>query len=84
MEKFTDGGLVALAERNRVKNSKIDIWNTFASFLRCTHYITLMILKTKWRLNCLKEKENKTYRKNFMVDEDRLVDYKKEIRILEY
>lgn len=32
----------------------------------------------------LKEKQNKTYRKNFMVDEDWLVDYKKEIRILEY
>ena len=75
MAKFTDAGLVALAERNRVKNSKIDI---------CTHFITLMILKTKWRLNCLKENENKTYRKNFMFDEDRLVDYKKEIRILKY
>lgn len=35
-------------------------------------------------IELLKEKENKTYRKNFMVDEDRLVDYKKEIRILEY
>lgn len=27
MAKLTDGGLVALVERNRVKNSKIDIWN---------------------------------------------------------
>lgn len=27
MAKFTDGGLVAPAERNHVKNSKIDIWN---------------------------------------------------------
>lgn len=67
MAKFTDAWLVALAERNRVKNSKIDIWNRHSPVSLGVQFYYLDDIEDEVEIELFKRKRKQNLSEEFHV-----------------